>query len=236
VFRQSRACHSLRAGRKSRKDRRELDRYCTPRNRHGGLCTDRLAGDPSPHARRRSRRQSGIYLDGAQLAEREPAKVFQDLAETPTVEIRTKRDHGAPMHLKSYQIDGRLLRTGAANFSASGLKRQDNDLIVTYTAAEGAAKCGSELIVPRVTTRSQAALPFDRMGDPYLSQSQNPTCLALHGVRTKENSLFRDLDVRHDASAICARAPYPICMFRELVPVNSQHSAELRDLHMPILR
>jgi phosphatidylserine/phosphatidylglycerophosphate/cardiolipin synthase-like enzyme len=24
------------------------------------------------------------------------------------------------MHLKSYQIDGRLLRTGAANFSASG--------------------------------------------------------------------------------------------------------------------
>ena len=34
------------------------------------------------------------------------------------------------MHLKSYQIDGRLLRTGAANFSASGLKRQDNDLIV----------------------------------------------------------------------------------------------------------
>jgi hypothetical protein len=25
---------------------------------------------------------------------------------------------------------GRLLRTGAANFSASGLKRQDNDLVV----------------------------------------------------------------------------------------------------------
>jgi hypothetical protein len=49
-----------------------------------------------------------IYLDGTQLAEREPSKVFQDLAETPTVEIRTKRDHGAPMHLKSYQIDGQL--------------------------------------------------------------------------------------------------------------------------------
>jgi phosphatidylserine/phosphatidylglycerophosphate/cardiolipin synthase-like enzyme len=44
------------------------------------------------------------------------------------------------MHLKSYQIDGRLLRTGAANFSASGLKRQDNDLIVieSATAAAGA--------------------------------------------------------------------------------------------------
>jgi phosphatidylserine/phosphatidylglycerophosphate/cardiolipin synthase-like enzyme len=79
-----------------------------------------------------------IYLDGMQLAEREPAKVFQDLVETPSVEIRIKRDHGAPMHLKSYQIDGRLLRTGAANFSASGLKRQDNDLIVIESAAAAA--------------------------------------------------------------------------------------------------
>jgi phosphatidylserine/phosphatidylglycerophosphate/cardiolipin synthase-like enzyme len=41
-----------------------------------------------------------------------------------------ERSHGAPMHLKSYQIDGRVLRTGTANFSASGLKRQDNDLII----------------------------------------------------------------------------------------------------------
>jgi len=36
--------------------------------------------------------------------------------------------------LKSYQIDGRVLRTGAANFSASGLKRQDNDLVVVESA------------------------------------------------------------------------------------------------------
>ena len=34
------------------------------------------------------------------------------------------------MHFKAYQIDGRLLRTGSANFSPSGLKRQDNDLVV----------------------------------------------------------------------------------------------------------
>jgi hypothetical protein len=39
-----------------------------------------------------------------------------------------------PMHLKSYQIEGRLLRTSAANFSESGLKRQDNDLIVVESA------------------------------------------------------------------------------------------------------
>ena len=43
------------------------------------------------------------------------------------------------MHLKSYQMDGRLLRTGVANFSASGLKRQDNDLIVIESAEAAAA-------------------------------------------------------------------------------------------------
>jgi phosphatidylserine/phosphatidylglycerophosphate/cardiolipin synthase-like enzyme len=42
-----------------------------------------------------------IYLDGSQLAEREPAKVFNDLAETPGVEIRVKHKASAPMHLKS---------------------------------------------------------------------------------------------------------------------------------------
>jgi phosphatidylserine/phosphatidylglycerophosphate/cardiolipin synthase-like enzyme len=34
------------------------------------------------------------------------------------------------MHLKSYAIDGEVLRTGSANFSASGEKQQDNDLVV----------------------------------------------------------------------------------------------------------
>jgi phosphatidylserine/phosphatidylglycerophosphate/cardiolipin synthase-like enzyme len=79
-----------------------------------------------------------IYLDGTQFAEREPTKVFSDLAETPGVEIRIKPKTRAWMHLKSYQIDGRLLRTGAANFSASGLKRQDNDLVLTESAEAAA--------------------------------------------------------------------------------------------------
>ena len=34
------------------------------------------------------------------------------------------------MHLKTYVIDGALLRTRSANFSPSGLKQQDNDLII----------------------------------------------------------------------------------------------------------
>ena len=41
-----------------------------------------------------------IYLDGTQLAEREPSKVFDDLAETPGVEIRTKHKPAAPMQVK----------------------------------------------------------------------------------------------------------------------------------------
>ena len=83
-----------------------------------------------------------IYLDATQLAEREPVKVFNELAETPDVEIRIKHKARDPMHLKSYQIDGKLLRTGAANFSASGLKRQDNDLIVIEGAEAAASfKC-----------------------------------------------------------------------------------------------
>jgi phosphatidylserine/phosphatidylglycerophosphate/cardiolipin synthase-like enzyme len=66
-----------------------------------------------------------IYLDGTRSAEVEGAKPFRDLAETPDdVEIRIKGDNSALMHLKSYQIDGRVLRTGAVNFSSSGLKRE----------------------------------------------------------------------------------------------------------------
>jgi phosphatidylserine/phosphatidylglycerophosphate/cardiolipin synthase-like enzyme len=63
-----------------------------------------------------------------------PRRFFNDLAETPGVEIRIKHKTRDPMHLKTYQIDGKLLRTGAANFSASGLERQDNDLIVIESA------------------------------------------------------------------------------------------------------
>ena len=44
------------------------------------------------------------------------------------VEVRVK---GAKdlMHLKSYAIDGHLLRSGSANWSPTALKRQDNDVL-----------------------------------------------------------------------------------------------------------
>ena len=44
-------------------------------------------------------------------------------------DVRIKR--GGPfMHLRAYEIDGTLLRTGSANFSTSGENAQDNDLII----------------------------------------------------------------------------------------------------------
>ena len=51
--------------------------------------------------------------------------------------VRIKR--GGPfMHLKAYAIDGRVLRTGSANFSTSGENAQDNDLIVIRDAGTAA--------------------------------------------------------------------------------------------------
>ncbi len=41
--------------------------------------------------------------------------------------------------MKSCQIEGGLLRTGAANFSASRLKLQDNNLIMIGSAEAAAA-------------------------------------------------------------------------------------------------
>jgi phosphatidylserine/phosphatidylglycerophosphate/cardiolipin synthase-like enzyme len=75
-----------------------------------------------------------IYLDAGRLRETDGSKAFQELAETPSLEIRVKQESSALMHLKSYQVDGHVLRTGAANFSVSGLKREDDDLIVIESA------------------------------------------------------------------------------------------------------
>lgn len=51
--------------------------------------------------------------------------------------MRIKRS-GPLMHLKTYGIDGRLVRTGSANFSASGERQQDNDLMVIHDAGAAA--------------------------------------------------------------------------------------------------
>lgn len=68
-----------------------------------------------------------VYLDGEESAR---SGAFASLAHTPNVEVRRKAASGDYMHLKSFQVDGRLVRTGSANFSFSAGSYQDNDLIV----------------------------------------------------------------------------------------------------------
>lgn len=72
-----------------------------------------------------------LYLYEGQFNDHgKPYQALQALQNTPGVMIKFKSQHRPLMHLKSYQIDGYLLRSGAANLSASGLKLQDNDLII----------------------------------------------------------------------------------------------------------
>lgn len=80
-----------------------------------------------------------IYLDGGQLGTRHSLPLFVELAETPGVSIKVKPAGSPLMHIKAYLIDEHVLRTGSANFSASGLKRQDNDLIVINDPASASA-------------------------------------------------------------------------------------------------
>jgi phosphatidylserine/phosphatidylglycerophosphate/cardiolipin synthase-like enzyme len=51
------------------------------------------------------------------------------------IQIRVKRSYEL-MHLKAYVIDGSLLRDGSANWSPSGLKRQDNNVHFTSDPAQ----------------------------------------------------------------------------------------------------
>ena len=51
------------------------------------------------------------------------------------IQLRIKAAHEL-MHLKAYLVDGRLLRDGSANWSSSGLKRQDNNLHFTADPAQ----------------------------------------------------------------------------------------------------
>jgi phosphatidylserine/phosphatidylglycerophosphate/cardiolipin synthase-like enzyme len=80
-----------------------------------------------------------IYLDGGMTGEDPPSQPLKDLAVTPDVGIKIKPKGTPLMHLKSFEIDGELLRTGSANFSASGEKRQDNDLVIVRSPAAAAA-------------------------------------------------------------------------------------------------
>jgi phosphatidylserine/phosphatidylglycerophosphate/cardiolipin synthase-like enzyme len=74
-----------------------------------------------------------IYLDGEESGR--GAAAIEAIASAPNVELRRKGAARALMHLKSYAVDGRVLRSGSANFSVSGEERQDNDVILFESPA-----------------------------------------------------------------------------------------------------
>jgi phosphatidylserine/phosphatidylglycerophosphate/cardiolipin synthase-like enzyme len=72
-----------------------------------------------------------LYLDGEQEVSGPGfAGRAQGLRGAQRIEVKLKPPRSEIMHLKSYCVDGKVLRTGSANFTVWGLRREDDDLIV----------------------------------------------------------------------------------------------------------
>ncbi|MDB5572642.1 MAG: phosphatidylserine synthase [Hyphomicrobiales bacterium] len=95
------------------------------------VLTDRAVIDALGEAARRGVRVR-LYLDPDQPALRSRGAggaALEALGRAPNVQVRVKAGEDL-MHLKAYQVDRRVLRTGSANFSVSGARRQDNDIVL----------------------------------------------------------------------------------------------------------
>lgn len=76
--------------------------------------------------------QVRIYRDRSQFDQEEARSNSRRVSTTsqfggePNIHIKVKHSSEL-MHLKAYLVDGRILRAGSANWSPTGLKRQDNN-------------------------------------------------------------------------------------------------------------
>jgi phosphatidylserine/phosphatidylglycerophosphate/cardiolipin synthase-like enzyme len=108
-----------------------IDRARTRIDLAAYVLTDREVGAALQRAAGRGVRVR-IYLDPDQAERRgeglDPR--LDALMRLPNVAVRFKSPARDSMHLKAYHVDGRLLRTGSANLSFTGLRRQDNDIVV----------------------------------------------------------------------------------------------------------
>ena len=85
-----------------------------------------------------------VYRDRSQYeqeqrhaAEQAEASSSDILHEEQRIHIRVKNSGERDlMHLKTYLVDGRVLREGNANWSAAGLKRQDNNIHFTTDVSQ----------------------------------------------------------------------------------------------------
>ena len=106
--------------------------------------------------------------------------------------VRIKRG-GPLMHLKAYDIDGATLRTGSANFSASGERQQDNDLIVIRDVG-AAAKFDTHF-----ERMWQAAQPMIEFGPAI--EALEPGSLLRRHVNAIANLLFFEISVNFGGEA-----------------------------------
>jgi phosphatidylserine/phosphatidylglycerophosphate/cardiolipin synthase-like enzyme len=100
-----------------------------------------------------------LYLDGGQEAAGPGfAGRVRNLRGASRIEVRLKPPRSEIMHLKSYCVDGNVLRSGSANFTVWGLKREDDDLIVIRDpAAIARFEANFETIWQRAGNLSEAS-------------------------------------------------------------------------------
>lgn len=100
------------------------------------VLTDRTVIEALAQAARRGVKVR-VYLDGddATRGSEKSADALTALDALPGVVVRRKAPGRDSMHLKSYLVDRRILRTGSANFSYSGERFQDNDILLLESPA-----------------------------------------------------------------------------------------------------
>lgn len=99
------------------------------------VLTDRRVIDALESAAKRGVKVR-LYLDPEQPGGRDATGGrVQQLLRAGNVAARVKAQGMDFMHLKTFQVDGRWLRTGSTNFSFAGQRRQDNDIIVLESRA-----------------------------------------------------------------------------------------------------
>lgn len=147
---------------------REIDRAVISGARQtidftGYVLTDRSIVEALSDAARRGVKVR-LYLDPDQPAVRRPDAnpAFWSLVGQKGVEARIKTGGNDLMHLKAYQADTRILRSGSANFSVSGGQYQDNDLLLI----EGRDAVGSFV--------RQFEYLWDRPGNTPLNRDMPP--------------------------------------------------------------
>jgi phosphatidylserine/phosphatidylglycerophosphate/cardiolipin synthase-like enzyme len=68
-------------------------------------------------------------------AEKGESCMTDELARLPNVQVKIKGDEDL-MHEKDFEVDRQLLRTGSANWSFGGLRKQDNVVIYTQSTTD----------------------------------------------------------------------------------------------------